>query len=559
MSSTFLSEGIKSPVHDQISALQRKIQLLEGDRSAYFESSQSAIKKNRGTILQLRRENKNLHKKLAEALAGDEQVIREAFQSHVVEKAAFRNMSGKAACTVMDQKVCDKMKKLNALKHTTQTHRRRLEDLKLQYQTMKPERSSPVADAQKREEEKREGDSADQLPQKKLHMLENRLEKAQLKCHEAEHIMRGYLKLKEHLQEESLTYQSKLDHLEAEIHHQTQELKDLQVMNSDAHLSKDAAKAELQFQEEQVLRERREREKILFRYKKQAEERKALAERMERRPQRASMHPDELSTEAQRSATGVGEEEEAISAFEEAFQRIKEATGVTDTQEIVDRFISQGETQTHLEKMKAQNEKTLLQLKDERNNLQTQFQDMKYSGETKLSSEQQMLQECERHLQQEQQQRDAYKDRLDWLTRTLGSVRAGVQQLSDKLQHIPLMKGPAPQLPPDPGEHVLQLLSEATQKLIRLKEELQGKDLVTIIKEMEDEEFRASIQGKLPHHNTRIQLPEAQKLAPFYDEQESGDDEGDVITRATLKHQSQLIIDAKTKRKTRIKKRKGKL
>lgn len=49
-------------------------------------------------------------------------------------------------------------------------------------------------------------------------------------------------------------------------------------------------------------------------------------------PQRAPMHPDEMSSEAQRSATGIGEEEEAVSAFEEAFQRIKDAIGVTDTQ-----------------------------------------------------------------------------------------------------------------------------------------------------------------------------------------------------------------------------------
>jgi uncharacterized protein (UPF0218 family) len=43
------------------------------------------------------------------------------------------------------------------------------------------------------------------------------------------------------------------------------------------------------------------------------------------------------------------------------------------------------------------------------------------------------------------------------------------------------------------------------------------------------------------------------------EEEESGDDEGDIITRAILKHQSQLIIDSKTKRKTRTKKKKGKL
>ncbi|XP_071245479.1 coiled-coil domain-containing protein 151 isoform X3 [Salvelinus alpinus] len=505
----FSAEAIKPPLHEQITELQRKIQLLEGDRSAYYEMSQSSIKKNRNSILQLRQENKRLHKKLANALAGDEQVIKEAFQSRGMEKAAFRNMSGKAALKVLDQKLCDKMKKLNALKHTTQTYRRRLEDLKTLYQSMKLENRGPERDTERRNEEaKSEGEAAEEHPQKNLRVLENRLEKAQLKCQEAEHIMRGYLKLKAHLQEESLTFQSQLDKLEAEILRQRQELKDLQVMNSDALLSKDTAKAELQRQEEQMYRERKDRECILTRYKKEAEDRKAQAERVERRAQRAALQPDELSSDAQRSATGLGEEERAISTFEEAFRRIKEATGVTDTREVVERFISQGDTQQHLEDLKKENQRTLLQLKEDRDRLQEHFQDIKYSGETKLSSGQQMLEDCKRHLQAEQGRRDAAKERLDWLTRTLNTVRAGVEHLSDKLQHIKL--------------------------------------------------FHASIEGKLPHCNTRIKLPEAQRQDP-YDEEESGDDEGDIITRAILKHQSQLIIDSKTKRKTRTKKKKGKL
>ncbi|KAM9489699.1 coiled-coil domain-containing protein 151 isoform 2-T2 [Salvelinus alpinus] len=543
----FSAEAIKPPLHDQITELQRKIQLLEGDRSAYYEMSQSSIKKNRNSILQLRHENKRLHKKLANALAGDEQVIKEAFQSRGMEKAAFRNMSGKAALKVLDQKLCDKMKKLNALKHTTQTYRRRLEDLKTLYQSMKLENRGPERDTERRNEEA-----------KNLRVLENRLEKAQLKCQEAEHIMRGYLKLKAHLQEESLTFQSQLDKLEAEILRQRQELKDLQVMNSDALLSKDTAKAELQRQEEQMYRERKDRECILTRYKKEAEDRKAQAERVERRAQRAALQPDELSSDVQRSATGLGEEERAISTFEEAFRRIKEATGVTDTREVVERFISQGDTQQHLEDLKKENQRTLLQLKEDRDRLQEHFQDIKYSGETKLSSGQQMLEDCKRHLQAEQGRRDAAKERLDWLTRTLNTVRAGVEHLSDKLQHIKLGEGPEPQLPPGSEEYVVELLSQSEQKLLLLQEELQGKDLAATMKEMEEEEFHASIEGKLPHCNTRIKLPEAQRQDP-YDEEESGDDEGDIITRAILKHQSQLIIDSKTKRKTRTKKKKGKL
>lgn len=43
------------------------------------------------------------------------------------------------------------------------------------------------------------------------------------------------------------------------------------------------------------------------------------------------MQPDELSSEALRSSPRLaGEEEKVISTYEEAFKRIKEATGVTD-------------------------------------------------------------------------------------------------------------------------------------------------------------------------------------------------------------------------------------
>ncbi|XP_076871442.1 coiled-coil domain-containing protein 151 isoform X4 [Brachyhypopomus gauderio] len=554
MPATFSSGSIKPPIHDQIAELQRKIQLLEGDRSAYYESSQTTIKKNRDTILQLRQENKLLHKKLAEALAGDEQVIREAFQSRGSDKAAFRNMSAKAAVQVLDQKVCDKMKKLNALKYTTETSRRRLDELHAQYERVRTERRGPPS----KEDTMNEGDSADVLPQKNLRVLENRLEKAQLKCQEAEHIMLSYLKLKQHLQEESLSFQSRLDQLEEEILHQKQELRELQVMNNDAHLAKDSAKAELQQQEELVYGERRKREVILNRYKKQVEERHAQAERGERRAQRAAVHPDELSSEAQYSTTGGGEEEAAMSSFEEAFHRIREATGVTDTQEVVDRFISQQDTQRHLHEMKVQNEAILQHLKEEKDSLDTQFQELKYSGESKLTSGRQMLEECKRHLQKEQQRCDSARETLDRLSHTLNTVCAGVEHLTDKLQHIPLMGG-AEDVEVDSSERILKLLQQAEWKLRQVQEELQDKDLPAVLKDMEDEEFPASIEGKLPLYNTRITLPETQRLDPYDEDEDSGDDEGDIITRASLKRQSQLIIDSKTKRKTRIKKRKGKL
>ena len=51
----------------------------------------------------------------------------------------------------------------------------------------------------------------------------------------------------------------------------------------------------------------------------------------------------------------------------------------------MDRFKTQGETQKHLEELKKENMKHLKRLQEERAKLQQEYEDMKYSGEAKLS------------------------------------------------------------------------------------------------------------------------------------------------------------------------------
>ncbi|KAG8540431.1 hypothetical protein GDO81_004913 [Engystomops pustulosus] len=396
-------------------------------------------------------------------------------------------------------------------------------------------------------------------PLQTLRLLENRLEKAQLKLQESEHIYSVYQKLKDHMQEESLTFQSQLDLLEAEILRQRNELKELQMMNKDAVMSRDMARADLQRQEEDFHRERRERERILQEYKRQAEERRMFAERAERRAQRVTLPGEDAPTDIQ-LVSNVHEEEKAIRTYQEAFQRIKEATGVTDTQEVVRRFIAQGETHRHLEELKSENEKTLVRLKEEKERLQDAFQELKYSGEAKLSSGQQVLEELQAHLQKEEKRRDKYKEEFEKMTKILVAGKSGVDHLATKVQHIKVPRShfPAKDLSPQSDEYVLDILDTTDQKLQKLLEELEGQNIGEILRQMEEEEFQASIEGKLPAFNVRIPLPAATKPDTFEDDEDSGEDEGDVVTRASLKKQSQQIIESKTKRKSRPKKKKGK-
>ncbi|XP_071947266.1 outer dynein arm-docking complex subunit 3-like isoform X2 [Antedon mediterranea] len=518
-----------------------------GDRKAYYESSQWTMSQNRETISKMRKENKQLHRKLAESKAGDERVISTAFDNHMVERAALRGKSGKEAILVMDQKVCEAKKLLNAEKSKTNLKEKKY----VEYQTQLAQMKKDASDA----DSLADGTSDEAMA---LRSLENRLDKAILKLNEAEHINQTYHSIQDQMIKDSLTFGNDLDSLEAEIAQQKQELEELQAMNRDAQISRDTAKAELSKHEETVYRERREREEALAILKKQAEEKKAHAERVEqRRLQRSSMQQDELTSELKQLISGE-EQEKKISTYEEAFLTIKEATGVSDLEEVVLRFESQGDTTKHLQELKEGGEKQLVRLKEDKAKMQQEFEEMKYSGEAKLSSGQRMLEEFQSHLKSEEDRRDISKTKLDKCSKILVSVKSGVEHLADKLQHLKANKGHVPQaqVSPDSDEYVLDLLATCEEKLLKLMEELGDKGLEETLATMEQEEYNVGYETNLPQHNTRIKLPTTHPTNVYDDDEDSGEDE-DIVTRDKLKKQAQSIVDSKTKKhKVRARKKK---
>jgi len=135
------------------------------------------------------------------------------------------------------------------------------------------------------------------------------------------------------------------------------------------------------------------------------------------------------------------------------------------------------------------------------------------------------------------------------------------EHLADKLHHLKASKGhvPTAQIAATSDEYVLDQLSTSEEKLLKLLEELDGNDLNDVLKQMEEEEFHASIEGKLPAYNTRVKLPQTQRDLVYGDEDEdSGEDDGDVPNRNAIKKQSQFIVDSKTKRRVPKKKKKMK-
>ncbi|XP_020647384.3 outer dynein arm-docking complex subunit 3 isoform X1 [Pogona vitticeps] len=550
---TQVMEGIKPPIHEQISELQNKIQLLEGDRKAFYENSQWNIKKNKESILRLRQENKKLHQKLADVLAGEEKIIKAAFQEHPAEQGSVKNKTGEGAIQMINHRLCEKINQLNNLKHQVEMRKRRLEELQLQYST----KAQEISDIQALEERNIEA-------AKTLRTLENRLEKAHFKTEEAERITGMYQKLKAHMQEESLHYQNRLDALEAEILRLRHELKDLESVNAEALHARDAAKEQLLSQEETIYRERKMRDKKLKDLKKLTEEKRAQNERAERRQSQKERVPfgtEELLREPQPRKSSILKSRQAIFAASEAFDKIRAATGVTEADDVVACFLAQEETLKQLEEMKNENEEALVRLKEEKEARQRELEHVKYSGEARKLEAQNLMKELYEHLKKEEKRRDATQEELDKVNRVLLEAKAGVEHLASKVQHIKVedSRFSSTKLDEKANDYVLDLLGQTEEKLLYLLEFLKDRDKQELLRRIEEVEFHSKLERRLPAYNTRVKLPIAQKPDMYYDEEDSGEDDADVVTRAALKRQSQQIVEAKTKRRNRYRKKEGKL
>ncbi|VDI11739.1 Hypothetical predicted protein [Mytilus galloprovincialis] len=493
---------MQRPVQEQIEELKAKIALLEGDRKAYYETSQHAMKHNQDTVTKLRKEDKELRKKLSDSLSQDQHVINKAFQDKPVQRAEFKNKTGDQAITVMKHKLCDSKKKLNALKHQSAQKQKKIEILQTRYDQMQKDSADAVST-----------DKGESVDAQTLRYLENSYDKTKLKMDEATHLYRIYQDINRKLCVEAEKFPSVLDSMECEIRSVKAELKELKAMHDDAQISKTAAQEELAKHEKIVYSERKQREIELQKMKKEAEEKKIQHERIERRiQQRGSIQQDELTPQEKQALQGE-EQQQKITSYEEAFRRIKEATGVSDTMEVVRRFENQGDTTKHLENLQKDNEKGITRLKEDKEKLQQEFEEMKYSGDAKLSSGERMLEDFQGHLQKEEDRRGDAEEELQRNSTIMVSVKAGVEHLTDKLYLLKATKGhvPTAKIPQTSDEYVLDQLSTCEEKLLKLLEELDGKDLNEVFKQMEEEEYHASFDSKLPTHNTRVKLPQKER------------------------------------------------
>ncbi|XP_041513338.1 outer dynein arm-docking complex subunit 3 isoform X1 [Microtus oregoni] len=532
---------MKSSMQAQMLELQRKIQLLEGDRKAFYESSQWNMKKNQDTISQLQEETKALRMQLKDLLQGDSKVVQAIIQEWKSEKPYLKNRTCEEALEHLEHQLRDKTNQLNALRHQVTLRQKRLEELRMQHSLHQLE-TTEVQD--------NNTEAA-----KTMRNLENRLEKARMKAEEAEHITNVYLQLKSYLQEESLNLENRLDSMEAEVVKTKHEVVELKVVNQEALNARDLAKSQLQYLEETAIRDRKKREYFITDCKKRAEEKKLLTERMERKQthrEHVLLQSEDTIQDHQRHKEEELKQRWGMYQMEVMFGKVKDATGVAESHAVVRRFLAQDETFTQLETLKKDNEQTLVRLKEEKQRLQRELENLKYSGDATLVSQQRHRDSMQETLKKEEQRRNVIQEQLDRTLRTLQLAKDCLEHLASKLNHVivdnSLLAG---KLDPDTEDYVSNLLVVVEEKLLKLQGQVESHDIPEMLRHITEREFLATLEGKLPLYNTRILLPVASVKDKFFDEEESEEDDLDVATRAAFKLHSQKLIEARSKKRSR--------
>jgi len=196
-----------------------------------------------------------------------------------------------------------------------------------------------------------------ETPQAKLAAMEARLGECAARYDEEHRLRMSYQQVIARLKKEQLEWPADVKQLEALLQQKEADYEQLLVMSHDANESKEAAKVELSKFETLVLDERKQREKELQERRGVLQKKQQLASELDRaeRERRAVLveearlsGEDAAQAEASRMDVLIKEEQAKISAYEQAFQQIKEATGVSDVNEVIQRFLLQEETHQNL-------------------------------------------------------------------------------------------------------------------------------------------------------------------------------------------------------------------
>jgi hypothetical protein len=300
---------------EEIEIQRKKTQLQEADRKSFFKTSAIVKKSNKEQIERLRKENAILSGQQTSDPKGAEENICKTEK----ELALWRRKWDEAKAVTKKTKsellgLQDKLGELHGIGSDQVTM------------------------------------NSDDNPQMRtIRMLENKLDKAMIKYNEAQSIRKTYEMIVKRLKDERVGYDNQLAAIEQSLKGKQHDFEELLLLSYDAKHAKEVADAELRKFESQLQAKRELRDKEI------AEQQKTVKQRVENKTineeKNKETHKQEIISKKkeyeearkqkvdshQIDQNAVDKKKSQIEKYDESLRKIKDATGASDINEIIQR------------------------------------------------------------------------------------------------------------------------------------------------------------------------------------------------------------------------------
>ncbi|PFH31257.1 hypothetical protein BESB_031310 [Besnoitia besnoiti] len=298
-------------LEEQYEDLLKRFQIMDSERKTTYEAAQQAIKYNQSLMKQLKEENVQIRNQLKELKKNKILTAPEHFQRKVDELSRLRLQ-------------LDQMRNHNVRQRRTLAS---LQD-KLRELEITAERPNTEASPELR----------------RIRVIENRLDQAMIKLNEAQSIRSTYEQIVKRLKDERLGLDQHLAQLEKNLKEKENEYEELLALSHDATHARELAQASKWIRSGHFYR--------VFPGRIAEEEAVALEQRAVEERMKGENAQDSNAAQADDAPT--------LEDYESIFHRIKEATGVSDVNEVIQKFLMQGETRENLVSLAKELEETKL-------------------------------------------------------------------------------------------------------------------------------------------------------------------------------------------------------
>jgi hypothetical protein len=226
---------------------------------------------------------------------------------------------------------------------------------------------------------------------RQIRSLESRLDKAMIQYNEAHGICSTYEHIVKRLEEEKLSFDNQLTALERTLELKHQDHEELLLLSTNASHAREIAQQNLQkaklsledgkSRRSRELRERQQhvrlRKQMVKTHERSAEERRKVLGTADTDASHLMTSPTPVG--GRKSEVQIADQEHALNMYEAALRKIKDATGVSNVDDVIRKVVGQASTTDNLNSLTAQNQSKLEELKRFHEFLAQEVEKLKHS------------------------------------------------------------------------------------------------------------------------------------------------------------------------------------